>query len=55
MSLRIFSVLSQNLLSQKKKYSKRNERICYKVEVVWRGKAEKKRTKCIVYQMLNLQ
>lgn len=54
MSLRIFSVLSQNLLSQKKKNSKRNGRIWCKVEVVWREEAEKNRTKCIVYHMLNL-
>lgn len=43
MSLRIFSVLSQNLLRKKK--SKRNERIWCKGEVIW-GEAEKKRTKC---------
>lgn len=41
MSLGIFSVLSQNLLSQKKK--QRHERIWYKVGVIW-GRQEKKNT-----------
>lgn len=41
MSLRIFSVLSQNLLSQgrkKKEESKRNERIWCKLELVGGGR-----------------
>lgn len=54
MSLRIFSVLSQNLLSQKKKKTAKEMRE-YGVKWRWFGGGRQKRTKCIVYQMLNLQ